>query len=49
VNSLLFFITGIPGAMDYAMLSMVKENLMDKLEEKRLNTHINVWLRMPGR
>ena len=40
--------TGVPGGIDYAMLSLVKIDKFSRLEEKRLNSHINVWLRMPG-
>ena len=48
VNLLLLFMTGVPGGIDYAMLSLVKIDKFSRLEEKRLNSHINVWLRMPG-
>jgi hypothetical protein len=48
VNLLLFFMTGIPGAIDYALLSLVKINKFKRLDEKRINAHINIWLRMPG-
>jgi hypothetical protein len=48
VNTLLFFVTGLPGALDYALLAAVKEGKFEALLEKRINSNINVWLRMPG-
>ena len=47
-NLLLFFMTGIPGAIDYALLALVKLGKFNRLEEKRVNAHINIWLRSPG-
>ena len=43
VNLLLLFMTGVPGGIDYAMLSLVKIDKFSRLEEKRLNSHY-VWL-----
>lgn len=48
VNFLLFFMSGLPGAIDYALLALVKLSKFDRLEEKRINAHINIWLRGPG-
>lgn len=48
VNALLFFVTGLPGAIDYMVLAAVKEGMWPSLEEKRMNASINLWLRMPG-
>ena len=47
-NLLMFFITGLPGGLDYALLVLVKQGKMARLEEKKLNSKIMVWLRMPG-
>jgi len=47
-NTLLFFISGLPGAMDYILLAAVKEGKFDTMREKYINSNINVWLRMPG-
>jgi hypothetical protein len=43
-----FFLTGLPGGMDYFMLVLVKLGKMDRLTEKRYNTRIMTWLRGPG-
>eukprot|EP00937_MAST-01D_sp_MAST-1D-sp2_P004097 g4097.t1 len=48
VNCLLFFITGVPGAIDYAMLAAVKQGLLPPLREKRANALINTYVRNPG-
>ena len=47
-NFFLMFVCGLPGAIDYAMLSLVKEGKLDRMVEKRVNTAINTWLRGPG-
>ena len=43
-----FFMCGLPGGADYAMLFAVKHGWMDPLEEKRINAGINVWVREPA-
>ena len=48
VNLFLFLMTGVPGGINYAMLSFVKLKKFDTIKAKRINSHINVWLRMPG-
>ena len=59
-NCVSFFISGLPGAMDYALLACYKHSgqrllggalptpLITKLTEKRVNRVINAWLRAPG-
>ena len=47
-NILAFFISGLPGGIDYLMLGMVKMGLLDSMKEKRLNCSINTWIRAPG-
>jgi len=42
-----FWMCGVPGGLDYAMLFCVKQGWMAPLTEKGLNTKINVWLRVP--
>ena len=44
----LFFITGLPGGIDYLLLFLVKNNVIDKLVEKKINTYLNIWIRCPG-
>lgn len=47
-NWLAFFISGLPGGLDYFVLGLVKLGYVDKMTEKRLNANQNVWLRNPG-
>ena len=48
VNVLLFFITGIPGGLNYVLLVLRREGLMTSLQQKELYRTIDVWFRMPG-
>lgn len=43
-----FFLSGLPGGIDYVLLTLVKHDVLHYLEEKKWNTRINVWLRCPG-
>lgn len=43
-----FFMCGVPGGIDYALLFCVKHGWLTPLSEKRLNSAINVWLRAPA-
>ena len=47
-NILPFFISGLPGGIDYVLLALVKEGRLSSLREKRINCSINTWLRLPG-
>eukprot|EP01062_Namystynia_karyoxenos_P016293 TRINITY_DN15940_c0_g5_i1.p1 TRINITY_DN15940_c0_g5~~TRINITY_DN15940_c0_g5_i1.p1 ORF type:complete len:308 (+),score=81.78 TRINITY_DN15940_c0_g5_i1:78-926(+) len=47
-NVLSFFISGLPGGIDYFLLAMVKVGKMDPLTEKKLNVNLNMWIRSPG-
>ena len=44
----LFFLTGLPGGIDYFLLFLVKNKIIDKLLEKKINTYLNIWVRCPG-
>ena len=43
-----FFCTGLPGCVDYFLLSLVKNNNINYLFEKKINSYLNTYLRMPG-
>jgi len=43
-----FFMCGLPGGADYAMLFAVKHGWMSPLSEKKYNAAINVWIREPA-
>jgi hypothetical protein len=44
----IFFITGLPGGIDYLLLFLVRNNMLDRIVEKRINCIINQWIRCPG-
>jgi hypothetical protein len=44
----LFFTTGLPGGIDYAMLFMTRNFWLLRETEKQVNTWLNVWIRSPG-
>ena len=44
----MFFINGLPGGIDYILLALVRNNMVDKEIEKRINKYINLWIRCPG-
>jgi len=47
-NCLAFFMSGLPGGIDYANLVRQKHGLVDKLTIKRISSKLNVWCRGPG-
>ncbi len=48
IGHCLFFVNGLPGGIDYLLLLLVRNNIIDKMLEKTLNTYINLWIRCPG-
>ena len=44
----LFFTTGLPGGIDYALLFLTRNFWLRRDVEKRINTWMNVWIRSPG-
>ena len=47
-NYVVFFICGLPGGIDYGLLFLTKINLMARCTEKKINTYLNQYLRVPG-
>ena len=43
-----FFISGLPGGIDYFYLGLLKLGISDKMAQKRLSSNLNVWVRAPG-
>jgi len=43
-----FFISGLPGGIDYLLLGLCKVGMVDHMLEKRVNANLNIWLRAPG-
>jgi len=49
LNYSLFFLTGLPGGIDYLLLFLNRNNLLiDKYTEKTINSYLNLWIRLPG-
>lgn len=46
-NFAIFALTGLPGGIDFLLLTLVKLGYIDRYTEKRLNIYIQVWFRMP--
>jgi hypothetical protein len=44
----LFFTTGLPGGIDYALLFLTRNNWIDRGYEKKINAWLNTWIRSPG-
>lgn len=47
-GSFLFFMNGLPGFIDYSLLFLNKYNMVTKINEKYINTFLNVYIRSPG-
>jgi len=47
-NGLLFFLNGLPGGLDYLLLTLVRYNIISPIKEKELNSYLNIWIRSPG-
>lgn len=44
----LFFTTGLPGALSYALLVAERNNLLAKTFVQRWNARVQLWIRAPG-
>jgi hypothetical protein len=44
----LFFTTGLPGCIDYALLFGVRNGWVSRMTEKGVNRALNIWVRSPG-
>ena len=44
----LFFTTGLPGGIDYVLLFLTRNGWLRRDFEKRINTQLAAWVRLPG-
>ncbi len=44
----LFFINGVPGGIDYIMLTLYKLNMITKHTRHKIALYLNAWFRCPG-
>ena len=47
-NYLVFFICGLPGGIDYLLLSLQKQGKALKWNQKKICANLNMWVRLPG-
>ena len=47
-NLLVFFMTGLPGGIDYGCLVLVKSGRLNRIYQKSICSTINNWCRVPG-
>lgn len=43
-----FFVSGLPGGIDYLNLALVKENIITKKTRLKISVELNNWIRVPG-
>lgn len=48
ISFALFFLTGLPGAIDYILLYLVKINRLSTLKEKQIYLYLSLFIRTPG-
>ena len=48
LNHSLFFLTGLPGGINYINMFLNRNNYMNKITQKRINNFLNLWIRAPG-
>jgi hypothetical protein len=44
----LFFLCGLPGGIDYYLLTLNKYGIINKITEKKINVYLNMCIRLPG-
>ena len=44
----LFYLTGLPGFIDYFLLFLNRNGCIKRMTEKKINNILNLWLRCPG-
>lgn len=48
LNHSLFYLTGIPGGINYLLLFLNRNNYIDKIIQKKTNYYLSLWMRAPG-
>ena len=48
IGHCLFYVTGLPGFIDYFLLFLTRNRIISKNIEKSVNTWLNLWIRCPG-
>ena len=48
LNHSLFFLTGLPGGINYFNMFLTRNKKMKRLTQKKVNNALNLWVRAPG-
>ena len=48
LNHSLFFLTGLPGGINYINLFLTRNKFMKRFTQKKVNNALNLWMRAPG-
>lgn len=48
IAHILFYLCGLPGGIDYLLLFLVRNGIINRLTEKKVNTYLNLLIRYPG-
>ena len=48
INYFLFYMCGLPGGIDYGLLTLNEIGAISRITEKRINKYLNMWIRLPG-
>ena len=48
VGHIVFYLSGLPGGIDYIMLFFVRNKMMNVITEKFVNKYLNLYIRCPG-
>jgi hypothetical protein len=48
IGHIVFYLCGLPGGIDYAMLFCVRNDIMNSITEKFINKQLNLYIRCPG-
>eukprot|EP00043_Microstomoeca_roanoka_P003559 m.44438 g.44438 ORF g.44438 m.44438 type:complete len:276 (-) comp12112_c1_seq1:255-1082(-) len=43
-----FYVSGLPGGIDYVFLVLIKCKIITKMQEKKWNVYVQNWIRAPG-
>lgn len=48
INHALFYLTGLPGAINYFILFLCRNGFVSRLFQKKVNNYLNLFIRGPG-
>ena len=48
LNHAMFYLTGLPGAINYSLLFLCRNGFVSKIFQKQINNYLNLLIRCPG-